>query len=396
MDVDEGLYSRQLYVLGHDAQRKLTASSALIIGLNGSGVEAAKNIVLAGISTISLYDPTPTTFNDLASNFYLTEEDIGFGRASVCVKKLSELNPYVKINVITTELQHEMLHAFTVVVLFEGTSTMKSNLSMFCHNHNIAIIICDTYGVFGNVFCDFGKDFIVTDTTGELANTSMVAHISNDTQALVTVLEESRHKLNTGDTIHLTEVHGELGKAINGKDYIVNVKDAYSFEINIDTSHMAHYIRGGYITEVKKPISFTFKSYTESIINPGEFVHDMSKGNNISLLHIVFQAITQFEHAYKRLPTPGNVTDAETIYTSTLSLNASSAIAKHFHVDDVESCKSFIMRVAMVARGQISPICSILGGIVGQEVLKACSGKFTPITQWYPTYHTLLDLPYPN
>ena len=33
--VDEGLYSRQLYVLGHAAQRSLSASAILLIGLSG-------------------------------------------------------------------------------------------------------------------------------------------------------------------------------------------------------------------------------------------------------------------------------------------------------------------------------------------------------------------------
>jgi ubiquitin-activating enzyme E1 len=31
----------------------------------------------------------------------------------------------------------------------------------------------------------------------------------------------------------------------------------------------------------------------------------------------------------------------------------------------------------------VSPICALLGGIMGQEVLKACSGKFMPIKQWF-------------
>ena len=38
----------------------------------GVGVEVAKNTTLAGVHTLSLYDPTPTTIRDLGSNFYLT------------------------------------------------------------------------------------------------------------------------------------------------------------------------------------------------------------------------------------------------------------------------------------------------------------------------------------
>ena len=50
MEVNEALYSRQLYVLGHEAQRRLATSSALIVGLNGLGAEVAKNVVLVSLS----------------------------------------------------------------------------------------------------------------------------------------------------------------------------------------------------------------------------------------------------------------------------------------------------------------------------------------------------------
>ena len=40
--IDESLYSRQLYVLGEDAMKKMNASSALIIGMKGLGVEIGR------------------------------------------------------------------------------------------------------------------------------------------------------------------------------------------------------------------------------------------------------------------------------------------------------------------------------------------------------------------
>lgn len=38
-DIDDSLYSRQLYVLGHEAMRRMGASHILIAGLRGLGVE---------------------------------------------------------------------------------------------------------------------------------------------------------------------------------------------------------------------------------------------------------------------------------------------------------------------------------------------------------------------
>jgi ubiquitin-activating enzyme E1 len=38
-EVDESLYSRQLYVMGREGQARMAKSDVLIVGLNGLGVE---------------------------------------------------------------------------------------------------------------------------------------------------------------------------------------------------------------------------------------------------------------------------------------------------------------------------------------------------------------------
>lgn len=51
-EIDESLYSRQLYVLGKEAMTKMSKNNILIIGLKGLGVEIAKNVILAGYAII--------------------------------------------------------------------------------------------------------------------------------------------------------------------------------------------------------------------------------------------------------------------------------------------------------------------------------------------------------
>ncbi|MBV5332871.1 ThiF family adenylyltransferase, partial [bacterium] len=43
------------------------------------------------------------------------------------------------------------------------------------------------------------------------------------------------------------------------------------------------------------------------------------------------------------------------------------------------AARRIVLHLASGSRSILSPMCATLGGIVGQEVLKACSGKFTPI-----------------
>ncbi|NWI12234.1 UBA1 enzyme, partial [Crypturellus soui] len=66
-DIDEGLYSRQLYVLGQRSMRRMAAAAVLVSGLRGLGLEVAKNLVLGGVKAVTLHDPQPAQWGDLAS-----------------------------------------------------------------------------------------------------------------------------------------------------------------------------------------------------------------------------------------------------------------------------------------------------------------------------------------
>jgi ubiquitin-activating enzyme E1 len=98
-EIDESLYSRQLYVLGHEAMKRMSASNVLIVGLKGLGVEIAKNIALAGVKSLTLYDPAPAAIADLSSQFFLHPEDIGKPRAAVTAPRVAELNAYTPVSV---------------------------------------------------------------------------------------------------------------------------------------------------------------------------------------------------------------------------------------------------------------------------------------------------------
>ena len=47
--------SRQRYVLGDDAMKRLRQHHVLIIGTGGLGIEIAKNVVLAGVHVSQLF-----------------------------------------------------------------------------------------------------------------------------------------------------------------------------------------------------------------------------------------------------------------------------------------------------------------------------------------------------
>ena len=44
--------------------------------------------------------------------------------------------------------------------------------------------------------------------------------------------------------------------------------------------------------------------------------------------------------------------------------------------------EKLIEKFSYICSGALAPMDAVIGGIVAQEVMKACSGKFTPINQW--------------
>lgn len=108
-DIDESLYSRQLYVLGHEAMKRMGASHVLIVGLKGLGVEIAKNIALAGVKSLTLFDPAPVAIADLSSQFFLRPDDVGKRRDLVTAPRVAELNAYTPVSV--HESTRYVLHA---------------------------------------------------------------------------------------------------------------------------------------------------------------------------------------------------------------------------------------------------------------------------------------------
>jgi len=204
--IDESLYSRQLYVMGHEAMQKMGASHVLIAGLRGLGVEIAKNVILTGVKSVTLYDPEPVSHMDLSAQFFLSETDIGKPRDRSCVSKLAELNSYVAVSVHEGQLTEEAITKFKVVLLTNQPLSEQLRIDKICHDNGVAFINADTYGVFATVFCDFGKKFVINDTNGEQPASLIIANITQENPGIVAVVEDARIPFEDGEHVVFSEV----------------------------------------------------------------------------------------------------------------------------------------------------------------------------------------------
>lgn len=78
---DFALYDRQIRLWGAQAQERIRNAHILLVSLRALGTEVAKNLTLAGISSLTIVDDEPVTEEDLGSCYFLRDEDIG---KSVC------------------------------------------------------------------------------------------------------------------------------------------------------------------------------------------------------------------------------------------------------------------------------------------------------------------------
>ena len=378
-DIDESLYSRQLYVMGHEAQRRMAGSSVLICGLNGLGVETAKNVILAGVKSVTLHDETPASWADLSSQFYLEEGDLGKPRAAVSAPKLAELNPYVTVSVMHGELNKAALSQFSAVVLIDLPSRARQlEIADYCHSIGVCVMVGDTHGVFGTVFCDFGDAFVCADTTGELCASSLVSSIvdAGEGKLLVTVDETTPHGLESGDKVAITEVTG-LGPSVNA-EFIVKCNDRYAFEIPL-TGATGRYEKGGYVNQIKQPVTLSFDTMSTSLASPGAIIGDAFKMEYAAVLHLAFQALYAFRDQHGEMPLPGNAQHAAAVFQLTRGLVGPTTA----DLETVDKFERVVTSLALGSRGQVGPICALVGGVLGQEVLKAVSGKFMPTRQWF-------------
>lgn len=348
--IDENLYSRQLYVLGADAMEAFQKSHVLIVGLKGLGQEIAKNVILAGINKVTLYDPTTVKVQDLSAGFYFKYESIGQRSDHTVVKRMKELNPYVDVDILQSDLQTnspEFVNAlnnskYTLIVLTNSDYTFQRNIK----NHKI--ITCQTNGLLSQVFCDFG-DFVVKDSNGEPCFNGIINDVSED--GVLSLLDGERHILEDNVLIKVHR-HNE-DKYVEYKVQVLN-----PFKLQLLNYNEGVFL-GGSFEEVKVPFEMKFKCLNEALEDPQIL-------NDCDLSRIIHNCYLLFEDSY--IDKPEEFID-----------HYKSSIHKlPFKVFSPEILKAFIYMKDI----ELMPMVSIIGGFVAQEVLKGCSGKFTPLNQF--------------
>ena len=296
--------------------------------------------------------------------FYISlislQADVGKNRAEVTCPKMAELNSYVPVSVHNGSLDESFIRKFQVVVLTNSSHDDQLTISDITHAHGIRLIVADTKGLFGQLFCDFGKDFVVSDTNGEQPISNMVASISSEAEGVVTCLDETRHGMEDGDYVQFAEVQGMT--ELNGcEPRKIKVLGPYTFSIG-DTSGFSPYVRGGIANQVKMPKTVQFKSLKESLAAPEFFITDFAKFDRPSQLHVGFLALHEYKKTVGMLPRPRNKPDADKFLAIAKEINSKIEAS----VDELD--EKLLTTLASQATGDVCPMQAVIGSMAAQEV----------------------------
>lgn len=165
-DAEAELYDRQIRLWGLESQKRLRMAKILLIGLNGFGAEVAKNIILAGIKSVTLLDHRDLTAQDFCSQFLVDRSEIGKNRAKASVARAQKLNPMVHVIADESNINskpEKYFKDFDVVCATECTITQLKKINAACKKHNVKFFAGDVWGSVGYTFADLNTHEYVMD-----------------------------------------------------------------------------------------------------------------------------------------------------------------------------------------------------------------------------------------
>ncbi|KAK4106286.1 hypothetical protein N658DRAFT_482190 [Parathielavia hyrcaniae] len=153
------LYDRQIRLWGMKAQEKIRNANILLVTMKALANEIAKNLVLAGIGSLTILDSESVTAADLGAQFLLSEEDnpIGTNRAAAASAALQRLNPRVQIHVDTVDVSLKppsFFAPFDIIIATDLDAPTLNIINTATRLNNRPFYAAGCHGLHGFLFAD--------------------------------------------------------------------------------------------------------------------------------------------------------------------------------------------------------------------------------------------------
>ncbi|OJI98965.1 hypothetical protein ASPVEDRAFT_50535 [Aspergillus versicolor CBS 583.65] len=159
------LYDRQIRLWGVKAQEKLRSANILLITFKALANEVAKNLVLAGIGSLTIIDDAIATEEDLGAQFFLTQDCVGQNRAQAAVPAIRSMNPRVQVFADASSVSTkppDFFGQFDVTIATELDFSMYNTINAACRIAGRSFYAAGLHGFYGFVFSDLIQhDFVI-------------------------------------------------------------------------------------------------------------------------------------------------------------------------------------------------------------------------------------------
>lgn len=349
------LYDRQIRLWGVNAQSRIRQAKILMLGFNGVASEVAKILTLAGVGCLTIVDDSPLQPTDLYSNLFCRQTDDikkpQTYRTHAVAAKLKKLNPLVKVDIINRPIlsfKKEEYANFDLVTLHFFLSIADTiKINEICRECHIKFYIVVDYGFYGFLFSDLGEDFKYTYEDYS---------------------EPKKQSTQTGrekDPISFEENNTEEDKSLSSTD---DENDPPKKKRRIYSPNRTSQETSNEKTNLVRSLSFV--PFNKMVDSDSKVLEKQT-----SPVLLVSIALYKFYSQYHHLPREDpkfRLTDCEN-----LKAIVDSVAKLHSTPDSV--MKKLNTSWYDNIFGSLSPICAILGGVAGQDMIRAISCKDTPL-----------------
>ncbi|GAQ45381.1 hypothetical protein AtubIFM56815_011202 [Aspergillus tubingensis] len=162
------LYDRQIRLWGVKAQEKLRSANILLITFKALANEVAKNLVLAGIGSLTIVDHEVVTEEDLGAQFFINQEHLGQNRAQAAAPSVRAMNPRVQLHIDTEDIhlkQPDFFAQFDITIATELDFATYTTINAACRIANRPFYAAGLHGFYGFMFADLiSHDFVIERT----------------------------------------------------------------------------------------------------------------------------------------------------------------------------------------------------------------------------------------
>lgn len=152
------LYDRQIRLWGMESQARMRNSKILLINIGAVANEIVKDLVLAGIGSLTIVDAHVTSDADFGAQFFVQEGDENKNRGESALPRISQLNRHVTVETVDKvilDLDKEFVGKFDLVVITQATLKEIVHITTLCEETDTTNICVGISGLFSYAFIDF-------------------------------------------------------------------------------------------------------------------------------------------------------------------------------------------------------------------------------------------------